>query len=84
MLNALILVHVPVTLPPLNSITGYQVFILLGPVVRTPVSANLGLNFNRSSFFLLSTALFRIIFSFLFRVSNHQFVGKGNYTEFAF
>ena len=41
-----------------------------------PVSANLGLNINPGSFFVLSKALSRIIFSILFRVSNHQIVGK--------
>ena len=50
----------------------------LGPVVRTPVSANLGLNFNLGFFFLLFKAVSRIIFSILFRVSNHQIVGKEN------
>ena len=49
-----------------------------GPVVRTPVSANLGLNFNLGFFFLLSKAVSRIIFSILFRVSNHQIVGEEN------
>ena len=34
-----------------------------GPVVRTPVSANPGLNFNPGFFFFLSKALLRIIFS---------------------
>ena len=52
--------------------------IHLGPVVRTPVSTNPGLNFNPAFFFLLSKALFRIIFSILFRVSNHQIIGKKN------
>ena len=49
-----------------------------GPVVRTPVSANPGLNFNPGFFIFLSKALSRIIFSILFRVSNHQIVGKEN------
>ena len=49
-----------------------------GPVVGTPVSANPGLNFNPGFFIFLSKALSRIIFSFLFRVSNHQIVGKEN------
>ena len=48
----------------------------LGPVVRTPVNANLRLNFNPGFFFLLSKALSRIIFFIVFRVSNHQIVGK--------
>ena len=47
-----------------------------GPVVRTPVSANPGLNFNPGFFFFLSKALFRIIFSILFWVSNHQIIAK--------
>ena len=34
-----------------------------GPVVRTPVSANPGLNFDAGFFFFLSKALYRIIFS---------------------
>ena len=50
----------------------------LGPVVQTPVSTNQGLNFNPGLFFFLSKALSRIIFSILFRVSNHPIVGKEN------
>ena len=50
-----------------------------GPVVRTPVTANLGLNFNPSFFFLLLKALSRIIFSIPFRVSTHQIEGNENY-----
>ena len=53
-------------------------FNVLGPVVRTPVSANPGLNFNPGFFIFLSKALSLIIFSFLFRVSNYQIVGKEN------
>ena len=53
-------------------------FILPGPVVRTPVRANPGLNFNPGFFFFLSKALFRIIFYIIFRVSNYQIVGKEN------
>ena len=49
-----------------------------GPVVRTPVSANPGLNFNPGFVFFLSKALSRIIFSILFRVSNHQIESKKN------
>ena len=62
----------------------YLHFNLLGPVVRTPVSANPGLNFNWGFFIFLSKALFQIIFSVLFRVSNYQIVAKENSTEFAF
>ena len=50
----------------------------LGPVVQTSVRANLGLNINPGFFFLLSKALSGILFSILFRVSNHQIVGKEN------
>ena len=50
----------------------------LGPVVRTPVSTNLRLNFNPGFFFLLSKALSRISFFILFRISNHQIVGREN------
>ena len=62
-----------------NALTNGSYYLTLqGPVVRTPVSTNLGLNFNLGFFFLLSKAVSRIIFSILFRVSNHQFVGKEN------
>ena len=63
-----------------NCITHY----IPGPVVWMPVSANPGLNFNPGFFFFLSKALSRIIFSILFRVSNHQIVDKENLTELAF
>ena len=53
-------------------------FAALGPIIRTPVSANLGLNFNPGFLIFLSKALSRIIFSILFRASNHQIVGKEN------
>ena len=61
----------------------YEIFSILsstqqGPVVRTPVSANPGLNFNPGFLFLLSRALSRIVFSVLFIVSSHQIVGKEN------
>ena len=55
------------------------------PVVRRPISANPGLNFNLGFFFFCSKAFFRIIFSILFRAPNHQqCIGKKNKTEFAF
>ena len=50
----------------------------LDPVVRMPVSSNPG---NLGFFIFLSKALSRIIFFFLFRVSNHQIVGKENWIE---
>ena len=55
-----------------------------GPVVQISVGTNLGFNFNLGFFFFLSKALSGIIFSILFRVSNHQIVGKEDETEFAF
>ena len=57
-------------------------FHVLGPVGRTPVSANPGLNFNPGFVFFLSKALPRIIFSILFGVSNHQILGKKNSSKF--
>lgn len=56
----------------------FKVFIQLGPVVQTTVSANPGLNFNPGFVFFLSKALPRIIFSILFGVSNHQILGQKN------
>ena len=51
---------------------------VLGRVVRRPVSANPGLNFNPGLFFCSSKAFSRKIFSILFRVFNHQIVHKKN------
>ena len=53
-------------------------FSNLGPVVRRPISANPGLNFNPGLFFFSSKAFSRTIFSILFRVANHQTVNKKN------
>ena len=50
----------------------------LGPVVRTPVSANPRLNLNPGFFFFLSKAHYQTIFSIFFGVSSHQTVGKEN------
>ena len=52
--------------------------------MRTPVSSNTGLNFNPGFFIFLTKALSQMIFSVLFRVSNHLIVVKENLTEFAF
>ena len=49
-----------------------------GRVVRRPVSANPGLNFNPDLFFFSSKAFFLKIFSILFRVANRQIVDKKN------
>ena len=56
----------------------------LGPVVRRPISAYPGLNFNPGLFFFSSKPFSRTIFSIIFRVANHQIVDKKNDTEFAF
>ena len=61
-----------------------SLFRPLSPVVRRPISANPGLNFNPGLFFFSSKAFSRTIFSILFRVANHQIVDKKNYDEFAF
>ena len=50
----------------------------LGSVVRRPISANPGLNFNPGLFFFSSKAFSRTIFSILFRVANHQIVDKNS------
>ena len=47
-----------------------------GPVVRRPISANPGVKFNPGFFFLCSKVFSRIIFSVIFRSSNHQIVDK--------
>ena len=58
---------------------------LKDPVVRRGISANPGLNFNPGLLFLCSKAFFSgIIFSILFRASNHQVVCKKNKAEFVF
>ena len=56
----------------------FEFLFNLGQVVWTPVSANQGLKFNLECFIFLSKALSQIIFSILFRVYNHQIVGKEN------
>ena len=50
--------------------------VIQGPVVRRPISANPGLNFNPDFFILFSKASSRIFFSFLFSSSNYQTVDK--------
>ena len=57
---------------------------VLGQVIRRPINANSGLNFNLRFFFFCSKVFSPTIFSILFRASNHQIVGKKNKTEFAF
>ena len=53
-------------------------FSSLGPVVRRPISANQGLNFNPGLFFLSSKVFSQTIFPILFREANHQIVDKKN------
>ena len=50
----------------------------LGLVVRKPISAQPGIKFNPGFFFLYSKGFSRIIFSVIFRASNHQLVDKKN------
>ena len=52
------------------------VSVVLGPVARRLISANQGLDFNLGFFFSLSNTFSCIIFSILFRVSNHQIANK--------
>ena len=59
------------------------VSVVLGPVARRSISTNQGLDFNLGFFFFLSNTFSCIIFSILFRVSNHQIANKKNSTEFA-
>ena len=49
---------------------GGSIFVLQGPVVQRPISADPGLNFNRGFLVPLLKSLFGIIFSVLFEVSN--------------
>ena len=49
-----------------------------GPVVRRPISAQPGVKFNPGFFFLCSEAFSRIIFSVIFKASNHQLVDQKN------
>ena len=76
--------HTPSTPSPTDSISGggggptYLVIPFRTPVDRGPIPANPGLNFNSSFFFFYSKAFSRIIFSIIFRASNHQVVDRQN------
>ena len=48
----------------------FFLYIVQGPVVRRPISANPGVNFNLGFLIPLLKSLFGIIFSVLFEVSN--------------
>ena len=61
-----------------TSYSGKKVTKALGRVVRRPVSANPGLNFNPDLFFFSSKAFSLKIISILFRVANRQIVDKKN------
>ena len=74
----------PIRLCPSYVPSGVIWVKVLGQVIRRPINANPGLNFNLGFFFLCSKAFSPTIFSILFRASNHQIVGKKNKTEFAF
>ena len=67
-----------------NTNINHGKIIVEGQVVRRPVSANPGLNFNPGLFFFSSKAFSQKIFSILLRVTNHQIVDKKNSTEFVF
>ena len=54
-----------------------------GPVVRRPISANPGLNFNLHFFIPLLKSLFGKIFSVLFKASSSHTLNKKNSTEFS-
>ena len=61
-------------------------FVLLGPVVGSPISANPALKFNPGFFiptYMFVQKPFSDNFSRLFRASNHQIVDKTNETEFS-
>ena len=74
----------PQTIVVISKIKRTFLSILQGPVVRRRISADPRLNFNLGLFFFCSKAFSRIIFSILFRASNHQIVGKKNKTDFLF
>ena len=50
-----------------------------GPVVRTPVSANPGLNFNPRFFLFIKSTFWDNFLSILFGVSKYQIVGKEDF-----
>ena len=54
-----------------------------GPVVRRPISANPGLNFNLRFFIPSLKSLFGKIFSVLFKASSSHTLNKKNSTEFS-
>ena len=49
-----------------------------GPIVHRPICANSRLNFDPNFLFFRLKAFFQKIFSFLFRVFDHQIVDKKN------
>ena len=77
----LLIVHSPLFFGKINKVKCLPV---QGPVVRRPISANPGLNFNLGFFLFCLKAFYRIIFPIVFRASSIQIVDKKNYTEFAF
>ena len=58
--------------------------IVLGPVVRRPISANLRLNFNLGVLIPLFKCIFGIMSCVLFRASKSRVIDKKNLTEFFF
>ena len=57
---------------------------VLGQVVQRPISPNPELNFNLGFLLFFSKAFSHIIFSILYRASNHCISGKKNLTKFSF
>ena len=54
------------------------------PVVGRPIGTKPGIKFNLGLFFLYSKVFSRLIFSVIFRVSNHELVDKRIKTEMLF
>ena len=65
-----------------RSVKMWTLFVPIGtvlpqdPVVRKPISTNLGLNFNLGFLFFCSKAFTRIIFTILYRASIQYITGK--------
>lgn len=57
-------------------LTGLELLYTLGSVSRRLTSSNRGLNFDLGLILFCSRAFSLIIFSVLFRASNHQIVDK--------
>ena len=83
MLNINLLKSLPLHRGPLEMYGISSKLLALGPVVRRPISTNLGLNFNLEFFVFCSKAFSPIIFSILCLASNHQIEAQKK-TEISF